>query len=540
MRGPSVETQIYDFVKRNALDQEALGSLMQLTPDVAKAIMDEGPVTGRNPSKVLLGRIRRFQDRMGTVRYPEPSHSHTGHGHGHVAAASHPQSYPSRPATTTYAAVHAQQPPPHQRGPPAPPAPSIAAAAAAAASRGYGSFAAPPPVNHHRSESPVAKFVQANGLDTSGEQILREQPRSVQLRCVEEGWLSGRNFNAVLKSRIKRTIEAMITEFVQANYLDREAEEALREAPREMAASVIDEGPITGKSKNTGGILMSRLRRLGFQPQARGAATLPPSSAATYTPPPPVPPAHQSPLDKFIAYNRLNPEASDFLRSQPEDLQNQLMAQGDITSHDALKELQNRIADSLRAQDLEEEEEYEQPGGADVEVDEWQAKLEHFASANSLDQECIDTFYGQERWIQEALLDAPPSATRITNKVLLMRIQRIIKAEEVRQAEIAEEEALREAEEEEARDNAQQLAENWAYGEPPGGQEPEGQKTRSGNRSPSPCTLFIQDNNLDDECLKLLKAQTPDVQQEVMKEGRVSGRNPNKVFTSRVRRFLRR
>jgi hypothetical protein len=51
--------EIDSFIAENSIDEKAAGALREASPHIQQLVMQEGNITGRNPSAILLSRIRR-------------------------------------------------------------------------------------------------------------------------------------------------------------------------------------------------------------------------------------------------------------------------------------------------------------------------------------------------------------------------------------------------------------------------------------------------------------------------------------------------
>merc|ERR1711871_583263 len=55
-----LEMEVQQFIADNGLDDKVAEQLMSCSPDCQVAVLNHGPATGRNPSAMVVGRIKKF------------------------------------------------------------------------------------------------------------------------------------------------------------------------------------------------------------------------------------------------------------------------------------------------------------------------------------------------------------------------------------------------------------------------------------------------------------------------------------------------
>jgi len=155
---------VEEYIARNGIDDSVAQNLRGQHPEVQRQIINSDLSNCRNPSAVLLSRIRSAEAQYNATAGPM------------VAAAQ-------------YGAPVGVVPPPPQRPPPQPRPPSL-----------------PPRGVQASSNGQVEAFVQRNNIDAEGRQALLALPPNLQQEVMQRGEISSncRNPSKVLVSRIRQ------------------------------------------------------------------------------------------------------------------------------------------------------------------------------------------------------------------------------------------------------------------------------------------------------------------------------------------------
>lgn len=292
--------QAYDpiamFVADNSLDASAQRQLREQPMHVQEAVLQEGPVTGRNPSAILSSRIKRIIERGGPQFVPRREEPYNA-GYGMMWPAPPVMHYP--PARVSSAPTRV-------------------------------------------SVDEVRQFAVENRVDDQAIDALLEAPKYIQQAVLAEGGITGRNPSAILLSRLRRAqaqaAPDAISMFIADNQLDEGSESKLREQHPNVQQAVLSEGPLTG-SRNPSAVLSGRIRRIL---QNSG----PPIGGADWTGPkrPRLSPSSgDDPIEHFLAENSINDDASAALRMAEEHIQQSVIEEGPITGRNTSAILLSRI-----------------------------------------------------------------------------------------------------------------------------------------------------------------------------------------------------
>lgn len=210
-RAAAADPAVEQFLQETRADQRASGALRALPAELQRKVVAEGPVSGTNPSAVLMARVRKVevqaQDK-GAAAGTAPGAA------ADVAPAVQPmagQTAPGAQPQMAPQAAFAARPPPPGGLPPgggavskaagiratsSPIGPAIGPAPAAASS---GLFAA---------GSPEAVFVQQNRIGKEVEAALNQLSETLRARVMIEGPVGGNNPSAALMARIQKVQRA--------------------------------------------------------------------------------------------------------------------------------------------------------------------------------------------------------------------------------------------------------------------------------------------------------------------------------------------
>lgn len=326
----SLETQVCRFVKENSLDISAEQKLRTQEKHVQQAVCTEGKLTGRNPSAVLCGRIRRIIEAGGRAR-PNP-----------MEAPKQFDNYSRQQQQQQYA-----QPIPK-------------AGASHRSSRDS-------EADDAMADFDISVFLTENGIDQDAETKLRQQPPQVQQAVVKEGPCTGRNPSAILFSRIRRISEqigsggrtlwygdrpppvevhpADIAKFVSDNGLDEYAEQKLKGCAPHIQQACIVEGPVTGRNPNA--VFIGRIKRVL---ETHGGGTPgqgpPPGQGGGYAPTrrlEPPPPSLDELVGAFVEANNIDDDAMQRLAEAAEHVQRAVLEEGNISGRNPSAILLSRL-----------------------------------------------------------------------------------------------------------------------------------------------------------------------------------------------------
>ena len=290
--GAAEPADVESFLAANNVDETAAAMLRGLPPDQQQAVIARGNVDGRNPSAMLLGRVRDLN--KGVV--PMPARAATpamAQRQGGFAAT--PAGLPTmfhgqpqvmgHPMQPLYGQPHMHGQPhmlghPHMLGQPHTlgqphimgyPQPAVGVQPAG----GYGMHGPGPA---HSLD--MAAFLARNPVDSAAAAELRALPPALAQLVTGRGNLEGTNLSAMLTKRIREVGRAapagmalpgiampmpgapgglQETEaFIRQNLLDESAASALRSLPAHLQAAVVGRGPLGGK--NPSAMIMGRIR----------------------------------------------------------------------------------------------------------------------------------------------------------------------------------------------------------------------------------------------------------------------------------------
>jgi len=215
---PAVAQEVEDYVRRHSVDEAAAQSMRLLPPDLAREVMMSDLNNCRNPSAVLMKRIR-------TV---EQGRAAGGVQQQHAALAAASQSQPLAASVlgsaTALASMVAGVPGAGVGDPGAAFLPFVQASPLLATQlpiqqlvQGYAQspveasqtlpmLATQLPIQHlvqGSAQSPVEEFIQRHNLDDLAKHALRELPAEYQKAVIEAELVNCRNPSAVVQSRIQ-------------------------------------------------------------------------------------------------------------------------------------------------------------------------------------------------------------------------------------------------------------------------------------------------------------------------------------------------
>jgi len=485
------------FLEENEIDDNAGNALREASDEIKQSVLEEGAVTGRNKSAILMSRIRRAQ---------------SGGGGGSRA--------PSR-------------------------------------SQGGLNDHAAPPAQPKASEEDVATeamaFCEANGIEASALEELLSHSIEVQTAVMNEGNITGRNPSAVLMSRIRRLEQggstsrgvtmpgqfrghsgwgaqshsappsrrgrspSPIGRFAAESGIDETALQELREQPYELQRQVIAEGPLTG-SRNPSAVLKSRLRRLQEKGAGRGHQGF--QGHQGYQ-------GHQD----FQGQRRTANEpwaTAAWGGAERNDPWGGSRKGGGNGFQD---QWDTRRGSSGRGQSASWQREPEHHrgggcGGAGI------MSAREFVDRHDLDEEAKGQFFDLPHDAQARIIDEGLLTGRNQSAVLLSRIRRVGGSGRMPPPPSSG-------------GNHNNRFSPYQNGAPPPNVTqrlnvtlPWENSHRQPARSRDPISQFVQMNRLDDLAERDLRAQTPQVQDAVMQEGAITGRNISAVLASRIKRIV--
>eukprot|EP00931_Biecheleriopsis_adriatica_P009085 TRINITY_DN110195_c0_g1_i1.p1 TRINITY_DN110195_c0_g1~~TRINITY_DN110195_c0_g1_i1.p1 ORF type:complete len:552 (+),score=125.91 TRINITY_DN110195_c0_g1_i1:51-1658(+) len=210
-----------DYLVRNGIDEVAASAMLALRPEQQEVIMGSNLSNSRNPSAVLLSRIRSVE-----AQQPVP------------AGQPPPPASSWRPSATVPAApTYRTAPPPRERG--------------------------PPPSRSRVDYLDVEDYVAQHGLDEKVAEELRSLAPHEQDQIMSNGITNARNPNAIVKSRIaavrkESQLQGAVEDYLARYDVDEGAKTALRELDPAMQQRLIEQE--MSNCRNPSAVLLSRIR----------------------------------------------------------------------------------------------------------------------------------------------------------------------------------------------------------------------------------------------------------------------------------------
>mmetsp|Transcript_43472 Transcript_43472/g.81635 ORF Transcript_43472/g.81635 Transcript_43472/m.81635 type:complete len:499 (+) Transcript_43472:63-1559(+) len=406
------------FIEENGIDETAAEVLREQAPEVQHAVVEEGKVTGRNASATMMGRIKRAKapggagGKGGDWMSPGKGGYDAGGGWPPMQLGWAPALGPgwdSGPVMVWGGDAWSAGPFKGKGG----------------AKGGAG--------NGERQwlRAQVQEFCQYNGVDEKAGANLMAQTPPVQQLVLAEGQITGRNPNAVLTSRIKRIMDngnfrepSPMSRFVSENFLDFNAEQKLREQPRDIQKLVLEEGPLTGR--NPSAVLSGRIRRIQEGGGKGGISRREEFEAVDN--------GEDDALSQFIRENSLDANARQKLHDQTPDVQQLVIEEGPLTGRNPSAVLSGRIRRILEGGG--------KGGGAHAsrpvtnarmwrpapaqrhDLGEETVDLEQFLEQNSVDAGASDALRQAPPHIQSKVIEEGNLTGRNPSAILLSRIRR--------------------------------------------------------------------------------------------------------------------
>jgi len=323
----------------------------------------------------------------------------------------------------------------------------------------------------------VANFVAENGLDTGAADALSEQSEQVQRSIMAEGPVTGRNVNAILMARIRRT---------------KAAHERGGDRPQQTNYSQVPQY-VADRPKQS------------FAAQGAGDAVC-----------------------RFVEENSLDMDADSKLRSQSLEVQQIVISEGKLTGRNTSAVLGGRIkrtVDGLAQS---------QQGDA----------VSMFCAENGIDAGAEQNLRDQDHYVVQAVLSEGPCTGRNTSAILTSRIRRIIagSGSAPPQQMWAPQPAMHGYSNAQAPQSAM-----YGYGIVQAPQPALHGKGRYDPYGMSPVPMwspgpeqavhaFCAENDIDGKAFSALMEAPPHIQQAIMQEGHITGRNKSAILLSRLRR----
>lgn len=214
---------VEDYVTRNSIDQTAAEALLALPPDKQELIMSSDLSSARNPSAVLLSRIRGVEAQMATAigqpappanwQPPPPDFAHGGHR----APASSRNSSPGM-----------------------------------ASARG-----------RSREHTQAEEYIVTHGLDERIADQLRALSPGELAQVMATNLTNARNPSAVVKTRIERVRgqnqqRDVLEEYLHRYQVDEGAKQTARDLPPELQQKIVEQE--MSNCRNPSAVLLSRIR----------------------------------------------------------------------------------------------------------------------------------------------------------------------------------------------------------------------------------------------------------------------------------------
>jgi len=235
--------QVETFIQEEGVDVKAADALRELPPALQIEVLSVGTLEGgRNPSAMLLGRIRNAKAGQGAM--PMAGSRMQPHG----------RNFPAMQV------AHNRMPVMQQFVPmPVQPVRSKGKLARMTSAR----------VNSSEAPTDIEEFIASEGVDEKAATALRELDPSVQQMVMSRGALAGgKNPSAMLIGRIRDArssgrVESKVEAFIQEQGIDEKAADSLRELEPYMQEEVINRGPVDdGRSRNVSAVLIGRIRNV--------------------------------------------------------------------------------------------------------------------------------------------------------------------------------------------------------------------------------------------------------------------------------------
>eukprot|EP00416_Gambierdiscus_australes_P013110 CAMPEP_0171147726 /NCGR_PEP_ID=MMETSP0766_2-20121228/148210_1 /TAXON_ID=439317 /ORGANISM="Gambierdiscus australes, Strain CAWD 149" /LENGTH=744 /DNA_ID=CAMNT_0011611635 /DNA_START=106 /DNA_END=2336 /DNA_ORIENTATION=+ len=528
--------EVEQFLSSSTIDDHAQAALRELSPYMQAAVIDRGGLgNARNPSSVLLSRIRDVQN--GVVNTPPPPPPSAGAPRGSKAERVErflEENSVDEQASEVFRNCH----PDVQEEVMSRPVASARNPSSALRARirdveqnlmGGGGQArasqAPSRSNRDNLVSAVEDFIQQNGIDERAADALRNsQPRTQEAVLDRGDFVGVRNPSSAVLARIRAAdahlarsdgnnadrgdygyhddgygggrsrdgrpynIEDAVEEFIRANYLDERASEALRGCPPHVQEEVLHRGDLAG-TRNPSSALVARLKDIQGPvsgPRRGGEGGGPPPQPA------PAPVAVPGGLVDDIEY---------LLR---------LYAERDDRAADALGRLRSvkysmgYYGDRPPGPPPPTRSRSYSPRGSRHynDRDRLEDYIEGFVRANGIDAKAADALRRADPRMAYVVMEKGVSGARNPSSALLAR--------------------LRDME---------------TYGAPGGrdrAYDPEPPPRKRG-RLEDDVEAFIRANGVDDMAADTLRRCSPELQEVVMEKGVAGARNPSSALLARIR-----
>eukprot|EP00406_Dinophysis_acuminata_P008107 CAMPEP_0179236650 /NCGR_PEP_ID=MMETSP0797-20121207/14036_1 /TAXON_ID=47934 /ORGANISM="Dinophysis acuminata, Strain DAEP01" /LENGTH=589 /DNA_ID=CAMNT_0020943911 /DNA_START=240 /DNA_END=2009 /DNA_ORIENTATION=+ len=488
-QGSISEQTLAEFIAVNELDGQAVRALNDVSEVVQRRVINEGIVTGKNKSAILIGRIRRCRNLVDNLVEGGPSR------------------------------------------------------------RVSADFSAPPPKISISGEIPtIEEFVLMHQLDEYAEKALRDQTPDVLQLVLAEGAITGDNKSKILMGRIRRAKHERqppdsggvpgappppqaapgVDRFISDNDLDALARREILALPHEKQLQVLAEGALSGEKKSA--VVMGRIRRVQ---QGLGRQMAPPPLPMVPAAAPAAPamvPFAPAPQAAGVCGEMFNPMCGQMFNPMYGQMCNQMcnpmngmggmggmggmngmngmngmggmngfmMPQAGTVGYfpsacmpafNACGSMQPQPAQMAVA-----------PGGRGPE-----SAVDLFCFQNGVDPSAIRQLKEQPLDVQEKVIQEGFLTGSNKSAVLMSRVRRIVSG----------------------------LA--AAPDPPPLG----GPGAQGGNALADQVTTFAYENQLDAGATNLLREQSEHVQRMVLEEGPITGSNRSAILISRVRRIER-
>lgn len=246
-----------DYIARNGIDEECAGRLRELAPELQEQIVQTDLVNCRNPSAVLLSRIKQIEAQASQLERggaratpvlgqpPPPMTPPPSYGYAHFSQGPYPMVAASRmPA------------PPRAPLPPG----------------GFLSRASMHPPLGPPLGAAVEDYIRRYGLDDRVATELRALPFQDQERVIESAPTNARNPSAIVSSRIAAMRSQMhappshvasadqqaVEAYLVRHPVDEAAASALRELPPDFQQQVMEKD--LSNCRNASAVLLSRIK----------------------------------------------------------------------------------------------------------------------------------------------------------------------------------------------------------------------------------------------------------------------------------------
>lgn len=552
------EDEVEQFISSNGIDEHAAGALRDLPTGLQAVVIDRGGLgNARNPSSVLLSRIRDTQGVLSGVPPPPPPGVARQGRRGRADLAECVEKFIEESEVDDQAAEAFRNCHPDvqeevmQRGVSSARNPSSALRARIRdVENGLFNTPARPsqaPLTHACGQattlaSIVEDFIHANGLDERAAEALRSCQPFVQEAVMERGDLVGtRNPSSAVLARIKDaqhgpvgdrdgcagglsnvrgaagsdvtgygnrgggqrrgrsySLEEATEDFIHANYLDERAGEALRSCPPSVQEAVLDRGDLVG-TRNPSSAVLARIKDIQ---SASGTATWR-SSQQHNEGPCSLPGTVVDDIEYLLRiYAERDERAADLLariRSAKYSVTGGYEYQSgdtyDMYAH-AVHESQPYVSREPKS--------YSPRGSRHFSSRERQEdRLDAYIRANSIDAQAADTLRRADPAVIQVVMEKGVSTARNPSSALLARLRDI----ESRMGSNGRDRSV--------------------YDAPP--------QHRRRSRLEDDVEAFIGSNGVDDMAADTLRRCSSDVQEAVMEKGISGARNPSSALLARIR-----